>query len=184
MNPAEEILRTLASHLEGPGHVRLFGGAALILGYGLSRSTEDADLILDEQEVDVLIRQANFGEALRLTNEELAPKGLYLTHIFGPEQQILTPEWRQSCVVVNRSFGNAALAVSALGPLDLILSKLARADDEDLEDIRFIIESKGIERKTLADAIDRAMVPEVLSEVFERNRQRVLKLFDKPRGSS
>ena len=44
MNPAEHILRTLASHLEGPAEIRLMGGAALVLGYGLDRATEIAEV--------------------------------------------------------------------------------------------------------------------------------------------
>lgn len=40
------ILRTLDKHLTGPGRVRLFGGAALVLGSGRDRQTEDADLVL------------------------------------------------------------------------------------------------------------------------------------------
>lgn len=49
------ILRTLDKHLTAPGRVRLFGGAALILGYGRQRQTEDADLLLDDAECRALI---------------------------------------------------------------------------------------------------------------------------------
>jgi hypothetical protein len=87
VNPAEHILRTLGRHLEGPAEIRLLGGAALILGYGLHRSTEDADLLEDDAEVELLIASSNFGAALEATNRELEPEGLYLTHIWGPEQQ-------------------------------------------------------------------------------------------------
>jgi hypothetical protein len=94
---ARLILETLDKHLAGPAHVRLIGGAALILAYGRGRTTEGADLLLDDSEVQALIEQANFGEALERTNAELEPLGLYLTHTWGPEQQILTPRWREDC---------------------------------------------------------------------------------------
>ncbi|MDP1827942.1 MAG: hypothetical protein Q8L48_32005 [Archangium sp.] len=48
---AELILQALDRHLEGPGTIRLLGGAALILGYGLDRATEDVDLLQDDAEV-------------------------------------------------------------------------------------------------------------------------------------
>jgi len=91
MNPAEQILEALDRHLEGPARIRILGGAALILGYGLNRSTEGVDLLADDREIELLISQANFAVALEATNRELE-QGLYLSHIWGPEQQILTPE--------------------------------------------------------------------------------------------
>ncbi|PYV14591.1 MAG: hypothetical protein DMG07_11660, partial [Acidobacteria bacterium] len=87
MNPAERILEALDRHLEGPARIRLLGGAALILGYGLNRSTEDADLLADDREIDLLISEANFGAALEATNRELEAEGLYVSHIWAPEQQ-------------------------------------------------------------------------------------------------
>ena len=47
---AELILRTLDRHLSGLAEIRIFGGAALVLGYGRQRSTEDADLLMDDAE--------------------------------------------------------------------------------------------------------------------------------------
>jgi hypothetical protein len=88
---AELIVRTLDRHLTAPGRIRLLGGAALILGYGRDRSTEDADLVMDDGEVQALIDDSGFSEAVTRTNEDLASRGFYLTHIWGPEQQILTP---------------------------------------------------------------------------------------------
>jgi len=126
-NPAELILRTLDAHMVGPADIRLLGGAALVLAYGMNRTTEDADLLLDDEEFSFLVEKREFGEALELTNEELKPLDLYISHIWGPEQQILTPEWRQSCRSVAFASPMANLSVSALVPLELIASKLCRA---------------------------------------------------------
>ncbi len=154
------------------------GGAALILAYGLNRSTEDVDLVLEDEELEVLIDEAEFGAAVEATNRELEPDGLFLTHIWGPEQQILTPDWKQSCRPVVGDWGTDILAVSALGPVDLILSKLCRADDADLDDIRYLIKTEGIERDVIEAAMARAEVPVDFADVFPKNRRRVLALFD------
>ncbi len=175
MSAAEKIIRTLDRHLEGPARIRLMGGAAMILGYGLSRATEDVDLLADDREIEALIEEANLGAALERTNAELAPEGLYLSHIWGPEQQILTPEWRSSCrrlaLVLDR------LQLEVLGPLDMILSKACRADDGDLADIRHLITHERLPRETVARAFERANVPEVFQEVLSDNRDRILRLF-------
>jgi hypothetical protein len=174
VNPAERILRTLARHIEGPAHVRLLGGAALILGYGLDRTTEDADLLAEDAELELLASEANFGAAVEATNRELEPEGLYLSHIWGPEQQILTPEWKQSCRPVSRDWGSRRLSVEVLGPVDLILSKLCRADEGDLEDIRYLIAGERIGRDELESAIACARVPGIFRDVFPENVRRVL----------
>jgi hypothetical protein len=182
LNPAERILRTLGRHLEGPAQVRLLGGAALILGYGLDRATEDADLLVEERELELLVAKANFGAAVETTNQELEPYGLYLSHIWAPEQQILTPEWKASCRRVDRDWGTERLSVSVLGPLDLILSKLCRADDQDLDDIRHLIRVEHLDRAAVETAIERALVPPVFADVFAENRGRALALFDSETG--
>lgn len=172
MNPAERILRTLDSHLGGPARIRLMGGAAMILAYGLNRSTEDVDLLEDSAEVQLLIDTANIGDALDATNRELEEAGLYLSHIWGPEQQILSPAWRSRCRPLTMTFTN--LDVEALGPIDLILSKACRADDGDLADIRYLVDREQIDRQTLLDELDGAIVPSVFQEVFPANRARIL----------
>ncbi len=176
MNPAEKILQTLDQHLEGQGHIRLLGGAAMILGYGLNRSTEDADLLMDDHEFEVLVEHANFAKALEMTNNELEPLGLYLTHIWGPEQQILTPEWRQNCRNLELPWATH-LSVSVLGPVDLILSKLCRADEGDMQDIQFLIKTQKLDRSTMDQALKSAVVPEVFHAVYADTKTKLLALF-------
>lgn len=171
-NQALTILRTLDRHLTGPGAVRLLGGAALILGYGHRRATEDADLLLDDQEIQVLIDSSNFGEALAATNAELEPLGLYITHIWGPEQQILTPSWREHCRNVPLN-DLQRLTVSVLGPLDLVLSKLCRADAGDLDDIRFLLTTVRPSAQEVLSALESAVVPADFAEVFPGNADKV-----------
>lgn len=163
-NAARLILETLDRHLAARAHIRLLGGAAFILGYGRNRSTEDADLLLDDAEVQALIDEAGFGEALERTNAELEPQGLYLTHIWGPEQQILTAGWREACRDV--PLGLSRLTVSVLGPLDLICSKLARADDLDLDDVAWLVHAEHLSPSTVLAAARSAQVPDVLRQTW------------------
>ena len=134
----------------------------------------DADLLLDDGELATLIEEANIGAALEATNRELEPLGLYLAHIWGPEQQILTPEWREGCRRLELDFGSDLLRASVLGPIDLIASKLCRADDGDLADIRFLVETQSIDRSTLEALRWRALVPADFLEVFPANLLRAL----------
>ena len=86
------ILKTLDSYLTAPGSIRLFGGAALILGYGRQRLTEDADLLLDESECRALIDQSGFSEAVEATNAVLNPQHLLVTEIRAAVGSALVPE--------------------------------------------------------------------------------------------
>lgn len=169
---AELIIRTLDRHLTAPGTIRLLGGAALVLGYGLQRATEDADLLLDDREAQALIDEAGFAEAVEATNRELEERGLYLTHIWGPEQQILTPEWREHCRAVHLP-GLARLSVEVLGPVDLVLSKLCRADSLDLEDVAFLVRTQKLQARVIGDALDRAQVPEDFREILSESRRKL-----------
>lgn len=170
------ILRTLDRHLTAPGEVRLFGGAAFVLGYGRVRTTDDADLLLDDVECQTLIDSAGFGEAIEATNQELEPRGLYLSHIFGPEQQVLTPTWRAGCRPIVLP-GLLRLSVSCLGPVDLALTKMGRADDADLADLEFLLTTRQLEPKALRRALDVAIVPPEYSELFAAAAPKVLALL-------
>jgi hypothetical protein len=156
------------------------GGAALILAYGLSRATEDADLLLDDREFQLLGEQSNFGEALERTNSELEPLGLYLSNIWGPEQQILTPAWREHCRPVT-SLTLSRITLSALGPLDIITSKLARADDEDLADIEHLLRVERLVVEDVRAAVASAKVPDILREAFDDARPRLEALLRRAR---
>ena len=170
------ILRTLDKHLTGPGSILLFGGAAIVLGYRRDRLTEDADLLLDDGECRTLIDESGFSEAVEATNAELGPQGLYLTYIFGPEQEILCPTWREQCRPIALS-GVTKLSITVLGPIDLILTKLARCDEGDLDDIRYLIATENLGAAELNRALTSALVPEVLAEIFSESRQKLLALI-------
>ncbi len=134
------------------------GGAAMILAYGMRRSTEDVDLLQDDDELRFLAEQRDFGFALEAANRDLEGTGLYLSHIWGPEQEILTPGWRAGCRAVALP-GARHLVVTALGPLDLLVSKLCRADAPDLQDISWLVEAERLTPDEVRGAMRRATVP-------------------------
>jgi len=166
-NPAALMLRTLDRHMKGPGQLRLMGGAAMVLAYGMQRGTEDIDLLMEDRELELLVERADLGAALAATNRELEPLGLYIAHIWGPEQQILTPHWASSCRPVSLSPALEKLRLTALGPLDLLLSKLCRADDGDLADIAHLIQHESLEADLVRRAMSEALVPAVFRGAFE-----------------
>ena len=176
-HPAVLIARTLDAHLSGPAEVRVMGGAALVLGYGLERGTEDIDLIMEDDEIQVLIDGAGFSEALEATNRELEPLGLYLSHIWGPEQQILSPRWREQCRRVETLPQLRYLQVTTLGPLDLFLSKLCRADAGDLDDLDWLVETEGLGRTDLRSAMEHAVVPASFRDTWVTSVERVLSRY-------
>ena len=172
---AELILQTLDRHLRGPGKIRLLGGAALTVGYGLTRATEDVDLLQDDAEVQALIDSADFGVALDAANAELEPRGLYLTHIWGPEQLLLAAGWRARCRLISLP-SLARLRLEALGPADLVISKLARADDGDLRDMEFLLST----HTTVTEVellLQTVQVPDVFSESWPRSQAALARLL-------
>ncbi len=176
---AELILRTLDRHLSGPAEIRIFGGAALVLGYGRQRSTEDADLLMDDAECAVLVDTADFGNAIDRTNAELEPLGLYLTHIWGPEQQVLAPGWRERCRPLALN-GLVHLRLSMLGPLDIIVSKLARADEIDLQDILWLVANEHLSPGQVWAGVDKAVAPDILVDAFAEARTRLARVLPRP----
>lgn len=178
------MVRTLDRHLSGPADLRLLGGAALILGYGLERGTEDIDLLMEDRELDLLVERANLGEALDSTNRELEPMGLYISHIWGPEQQILTPEWRDRVRAIHPDPPLRNLTLHVLGPLDLVVSKLCRADDGDLADIAYLVERVGLTSREVLAAMRRAVVPGAFVDTYPSHVARVKALLADLNGAS
>jgi hypothetical protein len=74
--------------------------------------------------------------------------------------------------------GLRRLAVFRPATIDLILTKMARADDDDLEDIQFLVRQEPLPQGRLETAFSRARVPDVpeIQELFNRARPKVLAL--------
>lgn len=136
MNNPLEILQTFDRHLIRPAELTIFGRSAIALGYpnppGDCEATLDVDGIipLSGGEPD-----EEFWIAQQVTNEELRNRGLYITHLFSELDIILAPDWLVRRAPIQLKLQR--LAVFRPATLDLILTKMARGDEQDLTDIWF-----------------------------------------------
>ena len=178
MNNPLEILRTLDRHLTRPVELTLFGRSALALGYPEPKPEYGATL-----DVDGIIPitgpepDTDFWLAQQATNAELKKRGLYITHLFSELDIILQPDWIQRRTFLETlSFKN--LKVFRPATIDLVLTKMARGDDQDLSDIRFLLQREPLSKEGLRTAFARARVPEVseIRELFDKAQHRVLTL--------
>lgn len=165
MNNPEKILRTLDRHLRQPVRVVLFGRAALALGYPAPPPdfgvTQDVDAILPVVEMARIEADQQFWEALDLTNRELEPSGLYMTHLFTDAQVVLTPDWLARIVPIVGPVPFCNLSLFRPHTADLILTKMMRNDPQDRDDIAFILGSDPLSPSELKSAFLAARVPPV-----------------------
>ena len=174
MNHPEHILRTLDGHLKHPTRVILYGRAALALGYPDApptfQATMDVDAILPEIEMHTIEADESFWNAIELTNQELEPSGLYITHLFTDAQVILRPQWLSLIVPVPLT-GLRQLAPFRPSTEDLILTKMMRVDPQDRNDIQFLISHTNLTPATLEPLLSHARVPpiEEIQQAFQSN---------------
>jgi hypothetical protein len=163
MNNPRRILQTLDRHLAAPAEITLFGRAALALGYAPCPSafaaTHDVDAILPLAWLAAEDENLDFWEAQQRTNAELEPEGLYLTHLFRELEVILTPDWLSRRVRIPLELRR--LAVFRPATLDLILTKMARGDANDLADIEFLLTREPLTADQLRAAFAHARVPDI-----------------------
>jgi hypothetical protein len=174
------ILRTVDRHLSLPAEITLFGRSALALGFSPApahfHNTRDVDGILPLSWLEPPDEHEDFWRAVQLANSELERDGLYLTHLFREVDVILQPDWFTRRVRIDVDLKQ--LAVFRPAAIDLILTKMARADEDDLQDIQFLIKTESLTADQLNAALARARVPGVpeIQELFDRARPRVLAL--------
>jgi hypothetical protein len=180
MNNPLRILQTLDRHLAAPAEITLFGRAALALGYPSSpaafTATHDVDAILPLGWLEAEDQNLGFWEAQQRTNLELEPEGLYLTHLFRELEVILRPDWLSRRVRIPLEL--TRLLVFRPATLDLILTKMARGDENDLTDIAFLLGSEPMTACQLQEAFQKARVPDVpeIQALFLAAQPRVLAL--------
>jgi hypothetical protein len=185
MNQPEHILRTFDRHLVRPTRMILYGRAALALGFPEAppafQSTMDVDAILPEVEMRAIEADDSFWNALELTNAELEPSGLYITHLFSDAQVILRPQWL-ALIVPIPLFGLRFLQLHRPATEDLILTKMMRIDPQDREDLRFLISRAGLSRNPLEQLLSQARIPPVreIAEAFRINADWLRSEFEAP----
>jgi len=177
-NPLE-ILTTLDQHLHSPAELTLFGRAALVLGYADPppeyEATRDVDAIIPLAEGEP---GEDFWLAQQATNEALKHRGLYITHLFSELDVILRPDWQAHRVPLSCRLARLRLFHPATP--DLILTKMARADEQDLVDIHFLLRRDRLKPDQLRDLFQRARVPAIpeIQELFRTAQSKVLALAE------
>lgn len=118
----------------------------------------------------------DFWLAQQQTNTELEADCLYLTHLFRELEVILTPDWIKAQVRLAIPFQR--LTVFRPTSLDLILTKMARGDENDLADIAFLLHRERLSGDALRAAFLPARVPDVpeIRELFQAVQPKVLAL--------
>ena len=163
MNNPLRILQTLDRHLAAPAELTLFGRAALALGYAASppafAATHDVDAILPLAWLAAGDENLDFWEAQQRTNSELEPEGLYITHLFRELEVILRPDWFTRRVRIPLELRR--LAVFRPATPDLVLTKMARGDENDLADIEFLLTREPLTADQLRAAFTFARVPDI-----------------------
>lgn len=161
MNNPLRILQTFDRYLAAPVELTLFGRAALALGYPAGpatfATTHDVDAILPLAWLAAEDENLGFWEAQQRTNAELEPEGLYITHLFRESEVILTPDWLTRRVRIPLELRR--LAVFRPATLDLVLTKMARGDENDLADIGFLLDREPLIADQLRAAFAGARVP-------------------------
>ena len=176
------ILQVLDRHLNAPTEITLFGRAAIALGFPNApaslHNTRDVDAILPFEWLSAQDENVDFWLAQQQTNEELSKEGLYLTHLFRESEVIIRPDWMARRVHLSLPLERLA----AYRPIaaDLVLTKMARGDAQDLEDVRFLLQQEGLTQDNLRDAFARARVPDVreIKELFLAAQPKVLALAE------
>src|SRR5437667_5882953 len=102
--------------------------------------------------------------------------GRHITHLFSEMDIILQPDWQLRRTEIQLQLAN--LRVFRPAAIDLILTKMARGDEQDLEDIRFLLSQERIFEERLREAFVRARVPDVeeIRELFQAAQSKVLDL--------
>jgi hypothetical protein len=185
MDNASLILSTLDAHCTHPVRLVLYGRAALQLGFTAAppevAESKDVDAIIPLTDLEILSVDENFWDAQEATNNELRPKGLYITHLFRADQVFLRHNWEQHLVPITRP-PTRWLRLFRPATLDLILTKMMRGDDpQDMADIEFMIRHDRVTSGQVENAMAGAVIPDLaeLREAFERAKPRVREMVRK-----
>ena len=182
MDNASLILQTLDGHLSQPARLVLYGRASLQLGFAdppsVTAESKDVDAIIPLADVDALSANESFWDAQAITNDELRPKGLYITHLFRADQIFLRRDWEEHLVSITRP-PTRWLRLFRPATLDLILTKMMRGNDpQDMADVAFLIRHDRVTPAQIESALADAVIPELseLQDAFERAKPRVREL--------
>lgn len=182
MNNPLEILCAFNANLRKQTDLTLYGRSALALGFPSPKPehkiTCDVDVILPLEQLELLKEDESFWLAQELSNRQLRPQGLYITHLFSETDIIIQPDWLSRRMHISGPFDK--LRLFRPSTVDLILTKMMRDDRQDLDDIRFLLQQERLTKGDLMLAFQRARVPELreFDQIFKGLQPKVLALAE------
>ncbi|MBE2285543.1 MAG: hypothetical protein IAE77_18925 [Prosthecobacter sp.] len=172
-NPAD-LMKTLDGFLDHEVSLVVYGRGALCLGYEQPLAeflnTQDVDGIIRAAQLDDLVNDERFWNAVDATNQALEPRGLYITHLFQEDQVFLRPEWEAHIVPVLRP-PTRWLKLFRPHTIDLILTKMMRGNDpQDMADVDFLIRHDHVTAAQMEPAFATVRMPDIqeLRDAFQR----------------
>ncbi|HRY14280.1 MAG: hypothetical protein KDJ31_03820 [Candidatus Competibacteraceae bacterium] len=146
----ERIGATLPPALSEPVRAILVGGAAVHI-YTDERVSKDVEAIFSRR---ILLPQ---DLLIRYTDETGLPRHLVYDYNYFSDIVLMHPDYDQDAVALSQ-LPNVPLTLAVLSPLDLAVSKLARFQDQDRQDIlalarRGLLESGALQRRA-QEALD------------------------------
>ena len=169
-----KLLQSISKFVDIKIRMYALGGTALTL-LNIKKSTLDVDInIATKKEYDYTLKTFdNIGFKRIGTMRWISQEGLAFDIFHG--SNIMGTDLLPDCLTKSkfiRSFGNIELYTLHL--LDIIISKLARGDTRDFEDIKSILENEKIDIKELVDRYQKTMEISIVAD----ERQKLLDLLE------
>lgn len=150
-SPWNGFLHELDRLLDAPIELHCIGGFAIVLAYGLPRSTNDLDYF-------ALLPANRANELERLAGEASALARKYKVHVHSAGVSSLPESYEDRLKdVFPELFKNIRLRVP--DPYDLILSKLGRNAERDREDVKHLAKTQHLEAEVLRERFKREYLP-------------------------
>ena len=169
-----ELLRSISKFIEKKVRMYALGGTALTI-LNIKASTRDIDVNIDAREeyeyICRIFEDMGFektGTYRWITQEGLAFDLFWGSNILGTS---LLPDCLEKAKYID-SFGNIELYTLSL--YDVIISKLARGDQRDFDDIKSIFMKEKISLRKLAERYKETMETSVVAHY----RQKLLDLIE------
>ncbi|MEE4376475.1 MAG: DUF6036 family nucleotidyltransferase [Candidatus Competibacteraceae bacterium] len=130
----ERIGAVLPTTLSDPVRAVLVGGSAILIHTG-TRVSKDVEAIFSQR---LLLPQ---DLVIRYTDEGDVPRQVVYAYNYFSEIALMHPDFEQDAVVLGPVSGHP-LVLAVLSPVDLAVSKLARFQDQDRQDIAALASRK------------------------------------------
>lgn len=169
-----ELLQSISKYVDIKIKIYALGGTALTL-LNIKKSTLDIDINIETNKeyeyISKLFEQIGFekvGDIRWITQEGLAFDVFHGSNILGTD---LLPDCLNLSKFIN-SFGYIELYTLSLQ--DIIISKLARGDSRDFDDIKAIFKKEKINLQELVNRYKKTMEVSIVSEY----KQKLLDLIE------